>query len=136
MEVRPWLIEHSPELRIELCGKQTMITSGPSFGSRYVVLPTEGEVYDDLPESVIGRIRNLPSFAGILAFDKWTCNADGRQAAFWKRRASANLPPALLPRVIALMLGNGAFRMRHCEASLDAMTCTQVSPDGRASSHG
>ena len=85
VDVHPWLIEHSPELRIELCGRQTMITSGPSFGSRYVVPPTEGEVYDYLPEAMIGRVRNLSSFAGILAFDKWTCNADGRQAAFWKR---------------------------------------------------
>src|SRR6516164_7510526 len=85
VDVHPWLIEHSPELRIDLCGRQTMITSGPSFGSRYVVLPTEGEVYDYLPETMIGRVRNLPSFAGVLAFDKWTCNADGRQVAFWKR---------------------------------------------------
>ena len=47
---------------------------------------TEGEVHDYLPEKIIGRVRNLPSFAGILVFDKWTCNADVRQAAFWKRR--------------------------------------------------
>ena len=38
-----------------------------------------------LPETMIDRVRNLPSFAGVLAFDKWTCNADGRQVAFWKR---------------------------------------------------
>jgi hypothetical protein len=85
VDVSSWLIEHSPELRIELCGRQTMIVPGLSFGSRYVVPPTEGEVYDYLPETMIGRVRNLPSFAGVLAFDKWTCNADGRQVAFWKR---------------------------------------------------
>ena len=32
VDVHPWLIEHSSELRIELCGRQTMITAGPSFG--------------------------------------------------------------------------------------------------------
>src|SRR3974377_92302 len=32
-----------------------------------------------------GRVRNVCSFAGILALDKWTCNADGRQVAFWRR---------------------------------------------------
>jgi hypothetical protein len=85
VDVSPWLIEHSPELRIELSGRQMMIAPGLSFGSRYVVPPTEGEVYDYLPEAMIGRVRNLPSFAGVLAFDKWTCNADGRQVAFWKR---------------------------------------------------
>src|SRR5690242_17160995 len=31
---------------------------------------------------MIGQVRNLEQFAGILALDKWTCNADGRQAAF------------------------------------------------------
>ena len=60
----------TPELRIELYGRQTMITSGQSFGSRYVVLPTEGEVYDDLPETMTGRVKNLSDFARILAFDK------------------------------------------------------------------
>jgi hypothetical protein len=34
-----------------------------------LVPPTEGEVYDYLPETMIGRVRNLPSFAGVLAFD-------------------------------------------------------------------
>ena len=37
------------------------------------------------PKTAIGRVRNRHEFAGILAFDKWTCNADGRQVAFWKR---------------------------------------------------
>ena len=129
-------VEHSPELRIELCGRQTVITSGLSFGSRYVVPPAEGEVYDYLPETMTRRVRNLPNFAGILAFDKWTCNADGRQAAFWKRRANANSPPALSTRDIASTPGNGASRMRHCEASLGEMTFTQVSPGGRALSPG
>jgi len=85
IDVNPWLIEHSPDLRIELCGRKTMVTAGPSFGSRFVVSPHEGEVHDYLPESMTGRVRNLSQFAGILALDKWTCNADGRQAAFWKQ---------------------------------------------------
>ena len=82
-----------------------MITSGPSFRSRYVVPPTEGEVYDYLPEPITGRVRNLPSFAGILAFDKWTCNADGRQAAFWKRRGERKFTASFIDRVIASTLG-------------------------------
>jgi hypothetical protein len=85
VNVQPWLLEHTPDLRIELCGHRTMFTPGLSFGSRYVVSPIEGQVYDYLPESMIARVRNLRDFAGILALDKWTCNANGRQAAFWKR---------------------------------------------------
>ena len=82
VDVHPWLVEHTPDLRVELCGQRTMFTPGLSFGSRYVVSPLEGEVYDYLPEAMIGRVRNICIFAGILALDKWTCNADGRQVAF------------------------------------------------------
>ena len=109
VDVHPWLIENSPELRIELCGRQTMITSGASFGSRYVVPPTEGEVYDYLPETMIGRVRNLPSFAGILAFDKWTCNADGRQAAFWKRRGERKFTASFIDQGYCFNAGEWTF---------------------------
>jgi hypothetical protein len=37
VDVHPWLLEHTPDLRIELCGHRTMFTPGLSFGSRYVV---------------------------------------------------------------------------------------------------
>ena len=85
VDVHPWLVEHTPDLRVELCGQRTMFTAGLSFGSRYVVSPLEGQVYDYLPEGMLGRVRNICIFAGILALDKWTCNADGRQVAFWRR---------------------------------------------------
>jgi hypothetical protein len=85
IDVSPCLLEHTPDLSIELCGRRTMFTPGLSFGSCYVISPFDGQVYDYLPESMTGRVRNLRDFAGVLALDKWTCNADGRQAAFWKR---------------------------------------------------
>jgi len=85
VDVHPWLVEHTPDLRLELCGQRAMFTAGLSFGSRYVVSPLEGQVYDYLPEGMLGRVRNINSFAGVLALDKWTCNADGRQVAFWRR---------------------------------------------------
>ena len=109
VDVNPWLIEHSPELRIELCGRQTMIMSGPSFGSRYVVPPTEGEVYDYLPESMIGRVRNLDDFAGVLAFDNWTCNADGRQAAFWKRARERKFTASFIDQGYCFNAGEWSF---------------------------
>jgi len=84
VDVHPWLVEHTPELRLELGGERRMLQAGLSFGSRYVVEPFAGQVWDYLPENLMGRVRNLREFAGVLAFDKWTCNANGRQAAFWK----------------------------------------------------
>lgn len=84
VDVHPWLLERTPELRIELCGRRMMFTAGLSFGSRYVVSPFDGQTWDYLPEGMMSRVRNVKDFAGILALDKWTCNANGRQAAFWK----------------------------------------------------
>jgi hypothetical protein len=73
------------------------------------VPPMEGEVYDYLPETLIGRLRNLSSFAGILAFDKWTCNADGRQAAFWKRRGERQFTASFIDQGYCFNAGEWSF---------------------------
>jgi hypothetical protein len=85
--VDPWLVRNTPELSIELAGRTMRCEPGLQFGSRYVADPmAEGvQVLDFLPETMLDKIKNPEAFAGVLAFDKWTCNADGRQAAFWKR---------------------------------------------------
>ncbi len=85
VEVGTWLVEHTPELRIESVNGDVSCSPGLQCGSRYVVRPAEGTVYDYLPENLLDRVRNLDAFAGALVLDKWTCNADGRQAAFWKK---------------------------------------------------
>ncbi len=59
-------------------------TAGLHFGSRFIV---DEEVHDWLPSSWIGNIKKVKEFAGILAFDKWTGNADGRQVVFHKKRS-------------------------------------------------
>jgi hypothetical protein len=86
IEVGEWLISHTPELNIQLQGSSTIpCNAGLQFGSRYVVSPLEGQVWDFLPAIALARVRNLPTFVGMLAMDKWTGNADGRQAAFWRK---------------------------------------------------
>lgn len=85
VEVSPWLIEHSPELNIQLAGRTLECEPGLQFGARYVISPLEGRIFDFLPEALFDSVRNLGSFAGMLALDKWTCNANGRQGIFWKR---------------------------------------------------
>ncbi len=96
VEVHPWLIEHTPGLRFEFGGKQVMPVSGLCFGSRYVVLQDEGVVHDYLPEGSMSCVRNQNEFAGILALDKWTCNADGRQVAFWRRLRQRKLTASFI----------------------------------------
>ncbi|MGZ4815900.1 MAG: HipA family kinase [Terriglobales bacterium] len=85
VEVDGWLVEHTTELNFQLANSTVPCQAGLQFGSRYVIDPLKGQVLDYLPESMIGQIRNVEAFAGILALDKWTCNADGRQAAFWRK---------------------------------------------------
>lgn len=85
IEVDSWLIEHTPELNIQLAGRTIRCEPGVQFASRYVIDPAEGTVFDYLPEPTLSQVRNLKDFAGMLLIDKWTCNANGRQAAFWKR---------------------------------------------------
>jgi hypothetical protein len=37
-----------------------------------------------LPDEQLGAVRNLSDFLGVLVFDKWTCNTNGRQAIFFR----------------------------------------------------
>jgi hypothetical protein len=85
IEVDPWLVENTPELSIQLAHNTIPCQAGLQFGSRYVVDPLEGQVFDYLPVEMLDRVRNLKDFVGMLVLDKWTGNANGRQAAFWRR---------------------------------------------------
>ena len=85
VEVGEWLIKHTPGLHIQLAHDVIQCLPGLQFGSRYVVSPLEGQVFDYLPTAMFDRVRNLDAFAGMLVVDKWTGNSDGRQAAFWKK---------------------------------------------------
>jgi hypothetical protein len=85
VEVDEWLVEKTPELSIQLAHNTIRCQAGLQFGSRYVVDPMQGQVFDYVPVEMLGRVRNLETFAGMLALDKWTGNANGRQAAFWRK---------------------------------------------------
>ena len=68
------------QITFTLVGRAVAAGPGPQFGSALVT----GQVLDWLPGTLLGRVRNLREFAGLLAFDKWTGNADGRQVVFHK----------------------------------------------------
>lgn len=109
VEVGPWLIEHTQELRIELVHGTRSCVPGLQCGSRYVVPPAEGVVYDFLPENLLERVRNLEAFAGALVLDKWTCNADGRQAAFWKKSRERKWTVAFIDQGYCFNAGEWSF---------------------------
>jgi hypothetical protein len=85
LEVSEWLVEHTPEMHIQLQHNTIPCQAGLQFGSRCVANPLEGQVFDYLPVKMLGRLRNIETFAGILVLDKWTGNTDGRQATFWRK---------------------------------------------------
>jgi HipA-like kinase len=86
IEVSDWLIQNTPELKIDQGTRPVPCASGLQFGSRYVADPLEAIVFDYLPEAMLTRIANWRDFPRVLVFDKWTGNSDGRQAVFVKER--------------------------------------------------
>jgi hypothetical protein len=86
VEVSSWLVENTPELEIDLGRTRVRCQAGLQFGSRFVGGLMPGQVVDYLPEEQMAEVRNLGEFAGILALDKWTGNANGRQAVFARRQ--------------------------------------------------
>ncbi len=83
LEVSDWLIDHTEDLRIQLAGQGIPCQSGKQLGSQYVGSP--GMTLDYLPQALLTRVRNVADFARILVLDKWTCNADGRQAVYVRK---------------------------------------------------
>ncbi len=99
VEVTRELIEYSPDLVIQLAMGRTPCRAGLQFGSRYPGNPTELPVYDFLPDEQLREVENLADFAGMLVFDKWTCNTNGRQAIFLQEPGRS--------RYLALMIDQG-----------------------------
>lgn len=98
VEVGEWLIRKSAELHIQLGGGRERCCAGLQFGSRFVVDPMAGQVLDYMPESMLdgAHVRNFEIFAGALVFDKWLCNADGRQMVYWRHGRERKYTAALI----------------------------------------
>ena len=82
IDVRPEFLREHPEVCITLGTRQLPVQPGWHFGSRYPGDPARVAVYDFLPDSLLAQVGNLNEFLGMLVFDKWMANADGRQCVF------------------------------------------------------
>jgi hypothetical protein len=82
VEVRPEMVELTEDLVVQLGRGSAPCTAGLEFGSQYPGHPATTAVYDFLPDEQLRHVENLNDFCGILVFDKWTCNTNGRQAIF------------------------------------------------------
>jgi len=80
------LIRWTEDLAIELPRRRVPCAAGLQFGSRYPGDPRHFAAFDFLSDEDVRRVTNLSDFLGMLVFDKWTCNTDGRQTIFLQER--------------------------------------------------
>jgi hypothetical protein len=104
IEITEDFLRENPEVSIELGRNKIPVEPGWHFGSRYPGDPSQVAVYDFVPDTLLHKVRNLADFLGVLVFDKWTGNADGRQAVFFRARVREWLPSAT-PETHALTMG-------------------------------
>lgn len=109
VDVGEWLIDHTPELYVQRAHDVTPCQPGLQFGSRFVVSPLEGQVFDYLPVELLDRVRNLETFAGMLVVDKWAGNADGRQAAFWRKQVERKYTASFIDQGYCFNAGEWTF---------------------------
>lgn len=89
MHVDEQLLQDNPEVyfRAAQNGKAPVMP-GIHLGSQYPSAKGTLAIYDFLPDCILPRVENRDHFFGALVFDKWTSNADRRQAIFFRRRVA------------------------------------------------
>jgi len=88
--VSEWLVEHSPDMYMQHGNGRIRCASGLQFGSRFPCDPLRTPVYDFLPDTMLAAVHHFDRFAGMLLFDKWTCNTDNRQLVFHRMAPEAS----------------------------------------------
>jgi hypothetical protein len=111
IEIPADFIREFPEASMQLGTRVIAPDPGWHFGSKFPGDPARMATYDFVPDQLLSQVHNLRDFLGVLAFDKWTGNADGRQAVFFRAQISEWLPGAEAnPRkmgFIAFMIDHG-----------------------------
>jgi hypothetical protein len=111
VSVSEQFLEENPDVHIQLGTTRSPVMAGWHFGSCFPGDPANVAVYDFVPDNLLLKVENLDEFVGILAFDKWTANADARQSIFLRARlrdfARAFNEHPLRTGFVALMMDNG-----------------------------
>jgi hypothetical protein len=109
VEVRRELIELTAELVIQLGIGRAPCRPGKQFGSRYPGDPARSAVYDFLPDEQLSQVENLADFAGMLVFDKWTCNTNGRQAVYFAEPGHSRYQAMIIDQGFCFNAGEWSF---------------------------
>jgi hypothetical protein len=103
IHVTPEFLAANPEIHLTLGAARLAVEPGWHFGSRYPGDPRVTAVYDFLPDALLAQVANRDEFRGILVFDKWAGNVDGRQCVFYRamvRRGRGEGRPGFVARMI------------------------------------
>lgn len=109
VEVREELIAHTEDLVMQLGRGRAPCKPGLQFGSRYPGSPAEQAVYDFLPDDQLRAVVNLSDFCGMLVFDKWTCNTNGRQAIFFRAPGESHYRAQMIDQGFCFNAGDWNF---------------------------
>jgi hypothetical protein len=111
VRISPEFAAQNPDVFIALGNEKRSVDPGWHFGSRYPGDPNRVAVYDFVPDTLLERIENRNEFLGVLAFDKWTGNADARQSIFLRARLREYVPAfqghSLRMGFLAMMVDHG-----------------------------
>ncbi|HZD47633.1 MAG TPA: HipA family kinase, partial [Silvibacterium sp.] len=110
VDVTEWLVENTAELDLDFGPRRERCRPGLCFGSRLVGGLMPGHLFDYLPEEQLLEVKNLREFAGILAFDKWTCNVNGRQAVYSKKPREKRYTATFIDYGYCFNAGEWVFR--------------------------
>lgn len=118
IQVTAGFLSGNPEVQLTLGTRRISVEPGWHFGSRYPGDPGRTSVYDFLPDALLSQVVNLEDFRGILAFDKWVGNADGRQSIFYRAMVHSARAGGARPGFVARMIDHGyAFNGPHWDFS-------------------
>jgi len=88
IELTPEFLRHNPEIYLQRGSHREPIQPGWHFGSCFPGDPNRQAVYDFIPDVLLPKVTNFRDFMGVMVFDKWTGNADARQAIFFRAKLS------------------------------------------------
>ena len=109
IEVRESVIAHTEDLVMQLGRGRAPCRAGLQFGSRYPGSPAEIAVSDFLPDEQLREVVNLADFCGMLVFDKWTCNTNGRQAIFFRTKGESRYQAQMIDQGFCFNAGEWNF---------------------------
>ncbi|MFB3825514.1 MAG: HipA family kinase [Bryobacteraceae bacterium] len=110
IRVTPEFLRENSDVYISLGDRRIPVEPGWHYGSRFPGDPARTAVYDFLPDALLAQVSNAREFAGVLVFDKWAANADGRQSVFYRalvRDWSPGEPRAAKPGFVVRMIDHG-----------------------------